>query len=352
MAIHESPYCPECVEAFDYPEPMPVARRDFLKAGVAAGAALAVGGAAVQAAAPPSRTPRPSEELIRELFSSLKSDQAKRLVYDYDHGLAKNNRNAVPTRMGMYNGPIMNIRIKDVYSKGQQELIEKIVQSMSSGEDGFRQISRLGRWDASGSMDNCGALFFGEPTAGNKFSFVFAGHHLTIRCDGNTEEGPAFGGPIYYGHSPNGWSRGNVFNYQTRAVVNLYKALSGKQQQMALAKHGKNEPKEQAGSVRFRKPEDRPGIPASELSRDQRDLAAEVMRTVLKPYRWEDVDEVMSIIERNGGMEKIKFAFFPDGATDEKEPWHFWRLEGPGFVWNFRVLPHVHTFVNISSKLS
>jgi hypothetical protein len=34
------------------------------------------------------------------------------------------------------------------------------------------------------------------------------------------------------------------------------------------------------------------------------------------------------------------------------ERWHFWRLEAPGFVWNFRVLPHVHTFVYISSKIA
>ena len=33
------------------------------------------------------------------------------------------------------------------------------------------------------------------------------------------------------------------------------------------------------------------------------------------------------------------------------ERWHFWRLEGPGFVWNYRVLPHVHCYVNISSKI-
>ena len=34
-----------------------------------------------------------------------------------------------------------------------------------------------------------------------------------------------------------------------------------------------------------------------------------------------------------------------DGAPGVPD---FWRLEGPGFVWNFRVLPHVHTFVNIA----
>ena len=34
-----------------------------------------------------------------------------------------------------------------------------------------------------------------------------------------------------------------------------------------------------------------------------------------------------------------------EGAkTTEKQPWSFWRIEGPGFIWNFRVLPHVHTY--------
>jgi hypothetical protein len=39
-----------------------------------------------------------------------------------------------------------------------------------------------------------------------------------------------------------------------------------------------------------------------------------------------------------------------EGAkTTECQPWSFWRIEGPGFIWNFRVLPHVHTYVNIKS---
>jgi hypothetical protein len=37
---------------------------------------------------------------------------------------------------------------------------------------------------------------------------------------------------------------------------------------------------------------------------------------------------------------------------NDQERWHFWRLEGPGFVWNYRVLPHVHCYVNISSKIA
>src|SRR5207249_1041418 len=110
-------------------------------------------------------------------------------------------------------------------------------------------------------------------------------------------------------------------------------------------------------SVQFKaKAEDRPGLPIEDLSKDQRSLVEEVMRSVLKPYRKEDVDEVMAVIKKNGGMEKIKLAFYAENyegsKTSKEQPWSFWRLEGPGFVWNYRVLPHVHTYVNISSKLS
>jgi hypothetical protein len=261
----------------------------------------------------------------------------------------------------MFNAPI-NLgkpqgqpRIRDVYTKAQQELVMRIVKAMSSGDDGFRRLSRGGTWDGSKTFDGCGAVIFGDPTPGQKFAFVFCGHHLTIRCDGDCEEGPAFGGPIYYGHSPNGYSRGNIFNYQTRSVLKVLEALSAKQRDQAIIAGAKGHkgPGEQINSVQFRaKAEDRPGLPASELTKDQRALVEQVMRDVLSPYRKEDVDEVMAIIKRNGGLEKIKLAFFEDMAMRDGQPWHFWRLEGPGFVWNYRVLPHVHTYVNISSKLS
>jgi hypothetical protein len=75
------------------------------------------------------------------------------------------------------------------------------------------------------------------------------------------------------------------------------------------------------------------------------------MRDILSPYRKEDGDEVMRILKANGGLEKLRLAFYQDRGMNDKQPWHFWRLEGPGFVWNYRVLPHVHTYVSISSKV-
>ena len=137
-------------------------------------------------------------------------------------------------------------------------------------------------------------------------------------------------------------------------MQSAYKALDEKQRDKATVKRSVSKsPGEMYPSVKLRKKGDeRPGIAFADLTKDQKTLIEQVMRDVLLPYRKEDVDEVMKIIKETGGMDKIQLAFYPDEGMRDTQPWHFWRLEGPGFVWNYRVLPHVHTFVNISSKLA
>src|SRR5262249_61335213 len=77
---------------------------------------------------------------------------------------------------------------------------------------------------------------FGDPTTDQPFAWVFTGHHLTVRCDGNSEPGAAFGGPMYYGHSPDGYSQRNVFFYQTRSVLSVFDALSERQRALAVVR--------------------------------------------------------------------------------------------------------------------
>jgi hypothetical protein len=179
---------------------------------------------------------------------------------------------------------------------------------------------------------------------------MFTGHHLTLRCDGDSEEGAAFGGPLYYGHSPNGYSDDNVFYFQTKSVLDIFKTLTKEQQEKAVVA-GKN-PGELEESVKLRPANDTiPGIAIAELSKEQKALVEKAMRDLVAPYRKEDGDEVMKIIKETGGMEKIHLAFYQDAKATDNERWHFWRLEGPGFVWNYRVLPHVHTYVNVTSKI-
>ncbi len=342
----QQPFCPECDMTEDA-----VDRRGFLHA--AAGTAVTLVGLqavaktpSVRADGPVARVAKPSEALIRELHASLSDDQKRRVVLPWNHG--QTNGTGIPTRMRFYNNAIFgDRRIQDVYTPAQRELCERILRGMCSGDDGYRLISRGGSWDtATPTFERHGAYIFGDPTGDNQFAWVFAGHHLTMRCDGNSEPDAAFGGPMYYGHSPDGWSQRNLFFPQTRAAKDLFESFNEAQRRQALV--GGSSPGEGEGAVRFRaRGQQYPGLAAGEMTADQRALVERVMRSVLSPYRSEDADEVMQLVRRNGGLARLHMAFYRDQGGNDDTRWSFWRIEGPGFVWNFRVLPHVHTHVKI-----
>jgi hypothetical protein len=341
MQDHTSPPCPEC-DGLD--------RRGFIRTLALGGAALTAGSASVllPGTALADKKPMPrvanpaAEDLVKELFAGLTDSQKKAVVKPWGH----------PARKSVNPNKALDQTVGAVYTKPQQELVQKIVRAIASDDKGWHQISRNGTWDASKSFDKMGADIFGDPTTG-KYAFLCTGHHLTIRCDGDSEDGAAFGGPIYYGHSPNGYSPRNVFSYQTRQVLKAYQALDEKQRKQATVAMG--HPGEGARSIQLKKDAKLPGIAYADLSKDQQELFEQVMQTILSPFRQQDGAEVVSIIKDMGGMKKVHMAFYSEAyentETSENQPWSFWRLEGPGFVWNFRVLPHVHTYVNIASKI-
>jgi Protein of unknown function (DUF3500) len=338
--------CPECAD------PDSVGRREFLMAAGGTAVTLAslqfvpqaVAQETGRGAAPAARQTRPAEALIRELYSGLTEEQRGRVVLPWNHGAGAN---AVATRLRMYNASLNQNTIGAVYTRAQKELNERILRAISSDEEGYRRVTRNGTFDQSGSFDRCGAHIFGDPTGNQQFAWVFSGHHLTVRCDGNSEPDAAFGGPMYYGHSPDGYSQRNVWNYQTRAVLSVWDALSEAQRRTATMANYVN-PREQMGSVQFRA-NNHPGLAYRDMTGDQKTLVQTVMRNLLNPFRAEDGDEVMELIRRNGGMDRIHLGFFRDANT-EAGKWNFWRLEGPGFVWNYRILDHVHCFVNIARR--
>jgi hypothetical protein len=341
MQKHTSPPCPEC-DNLD--------RRDFIRNLALGGAVLTAGSPSLLLAhsADGDKKPMPrvsntvAEDLVKELFAGLTDKQKKAVVKPWDH----------PARKSVNPNKALDKTIGAVYTKEQQDLVQKIVRAIAADDKGWHQVSRGGTWDATKRFDNMGADIFGDPATG-KFAFLCTGHHLTVRCDGDSEEGAAFGGPIYYGHSPNGYSTRNIFSYQTREVMKAYQALDKKQRKEATVTMGN--PGEGAPSIRLKKDAKCPGIAYAELTHDQKELFEQVMKTILSPFRQQDGAEVVSIIKEMGGMEKVHMAFYSEEyentKTSENQPWSFWRLEGPGFVWNFRVLPHVHTYVNIASKI-
>ncbi len=339
-------YCPDCDDGLDTQQP---SRRQFIKSVGTTGAALLAAGsvpAALATAAPKKkRQPKPAEGLIREFYATFSADQKKELVYPWDHG-----GNGKPTRLRTHNRAAFNKRLADTCDPAQRDLVKDILFAILSDVEAFERVSRYNKWDASKSFEGCGATIFGEPSDDKKFAFVFSGHHLTLRCDGNSEPGAAFGGPVYYGHLIGGYDKRNVYHYQTRQVQEVFDALSAEQRQQAVA--AKNPGDREAGIQFPPAGTPKPGIAYSDLSDDQQGLVEKVMRTLLAPFRKEDGDEVLSVIKANGGMEKIHLAFYKDRRSNEETVrWHFWRLEGPGFIWNYRVLPHVHCYVNITSNV-
>src|SRR5688572_30618040 len=283
------PDCPEC--SLD--------RRDFVRTLAVGGAALAAGGALAPRAVAGERAPMPrvvntvAEDLVKELYAGLSAEQKKAVVKPWNDA----------RRLSVNPNRAMDKKIGAVYTKPQQELVERIVKAIASDDKGWHQITRAGTWDASKSFTETGADIFGDPTTG-KFAFLFSGHHLTVRCDGDSEEGAAFGGPIYYGHTPNGYHPSNVFAYQTQQVMKLFDALDPKQQAKAKAKLG--DPKQQEGKASLDRlaKEERPGILYADLTKDQQELVEQVMTAVLSPFRQQDGAEVVALIKVAGGMEK------------------------------------------------
>src|SRR6185369_17305506 len=156
----------------------------------------------VRAADVPVKDEKPAETLVKELYAGLSEEQRRELVLPWDHGT--DGDKGKPTRLGMYNSPVKGLKIGEKYSKAQQELNRRILRAIASDEAGYNCLTRGGTFDTSGSFEGCGAVIFGEPADGKQFTWLFTGHHLTVRCDGNSEPGAAFGGPLFYGHSPNG----------------------------------------------------------------------------------------------------------------------------------------------------
>jgi hypothetical protein len=335
-----SPVCPECATG------APLGRREFIR--VLGTAAAAVGLTPLQKArAARAEKQAQAEALVFELYRSLAADQKKAIVRPWDHGAADGK--GTPSRLQTGNGAVDGLTIGKQYKKAQVELLDRIFHAIANGEQGYKELSRDGGFDASGAFKNISAIFYGEPAEGKKFSLVFTGHHLTVRCDGNSEVATAFGGPLYYGHTPRGYSAENVFQHQTKAATELFSALDAGAKKVAVLKGTWHD--EHGGVEVPRKGAKVPGLSYADMTKDQKGLTEKLMKELVAPYRKEDGDEVMELITATGGMEKLSMAFYEEGKTSPREPWTYWRLEGPGFVWSFRALPHIHTFVNVKGNL-
>jgi hypothetical protein len=309
----------------------------------AAAAAVAVSPRVIVAADSPAAKP---ESLVKTLFDSLNTEQKEEVCFEWDY---KDDRGILRTHVSN-NWQITGRKLTSgFFTQDQQDIIEALFWGMYQ-PDWRDRIKKQIQDDAGGYGKEQSIAIFGTPGSG-KFEFVMTGRHLTIRCDGDSTEHVAFGGPIFYGHAAQGFNEqpdhpGNVFWPQALQANALYKMLDGKQRDKALIAEAPPE-----REVHFRgKSAEIPGLPISELSADQKQHAQEVLSTLLEPYRTSDQDEARRCLEKQGGLDQCRLAFFKSGDLGDDQVWDVWRIEGPSFVWHFRGSPHVHVWVNIADS--
>lgn len=322
-------------------------RRQFLQTSACAAAALAGHSALHRHAYAAEATAIPTAEtLVGQLYEVLDESQRKAVCFDWDHKDPKRGllRTFVANNWNITNKEI----ISDFYTDEQRDLITNIFESIIHPDWHERYYQQLDD-DAGGFGNEQSIAIFGKPGDG-KFELVITGRHMTLRCDGNSTDHVAFGGPIFYGHAPD-FNEGkdhvdNVFWSQAVKANKLYQMLDGKQQKQALLPRT---PREQ--SVSFRGPgAEIPGLAVTDMSSDQKEHMQKVLGSLVEMYRTSDQEEAMKCLETQGGLDACSLSFYSDKDLGRDKVWDNWRLEGPSFVWHYRGAPHVHVWVNVADS--
>ena len=336
-----------------------VSRRSFLgtTASTAAAAAgiVAVSGqirpaaawAKLLEAAEPKVPTRSPESLVKVLYDSMDDLQRKILCFEWDH--VDEKRGLLRTRVSNnWNVTEFAINGGEFYKPQQRQLIREIYEGMLH-PDWVKKVDKQLEDDAGGWGEDQSIAIFGTPGT-DKFELVMTGRHLTLRCDGNSAEHVAFGGPIFHGHAAGGFNEkpdhpGNIFWPQAQEANKLYAMLDGKQRDLALVKQGMPPEshvafKGKAGAFQ--------GVPVKDLAADQREQIQKVLSMLIEPYRQSDRDEAVACLKTQGGLDACHLAFYEQGDVGKDGVWDNWRLEGPSFVWSFRGSPHVHIWINVA----
>jgi hypothetical protein len=322
----------------------PITRRDFLKTTIG-GAAIATAATTLpllNSVAAPTKLSK-SETLVTSFYKALREPQRQAMCFSFDHPLRSKVDN---------NWHITKQTIAELFNKDEQAMIREIFRNLHSPEYAEKVIHQVEHDAGKDGFGACSVALFGEPGTG-KFEFVLTGRHVTRRCDGDSVAGAAFGGPIFYGHAAESDNEkpdhpGNAYWFQALRANEVFKSLDGKQRDLALLDTGR--PEEGNNTVHLTgKTQGLPGIPVSELARDQKELVRKVMTDLLAPFRQEDTAEAMKLVEKNG-FDHLHLAFYKNQDIGNDGVWDVWQIEGPAMLWYFRGKPHVHTWVHIRDQ--
>jgi hypothetical protein len=330
----------ECCAAFS--------RRDFVRAlgaGALAASVPLIGRPALAAAEKAKVGPSASdlaETAVARFFKTLTKSQREQICFPFDHPLRSVVKN---------NWEIVKPDISSM-SQEQQALCTEIMKNLCS-EEGYERFMRQ-MDDDMGGFDAYHVAVFGEPGTDRPFEWVLTGRHDTLRVDGNSVNGSAFGGPIFYGHAADGHDTedakhtNNVWWYQGEQANKIFQTLDDKQQKQAMVDKADVD---DARTIKL-KGDQLParGVAVADLDGQQKEMVRQLLEMMVRPFRTCDAAEVRECLEDAGGPDKLRLTYFKDGDLGNDRVWDIWRVDGPAFAWYFRGSPHVHTWLNVARK--
>ena len=322
-----------------------LSRRDFVKTlGATAAAATLPLGAAAQVFGDDKVGPTatsPAETAVARFYKTLKPEQKTLLCFPFDDPLRSQVKN---------NWAIVKPTIADM-DKEQQALCQEIFKNLCS-EEGYERFKKQMAEDYGG-FGKYHVAVFGEPGTDKPFEWVLSGRHDTLRADGNSVQGVAFGGPIFYGHASHSNDEDakhtdNVWWYQGIQANKIYQSLDDKEKAKALV--AKADP-DSSRSIKL-KGDKLPdvGIAVADLDSQQKMMVQQLLKDLTSPFRAFDVEEIQTCLRDAGGADKLRLIYFKEGDIGNDGVWDMWKIEGPAFAWYFHGSPHVHTWAHIADK--
>ena len=291
----------------------------------------------------PKDTP---ETLVKQLYDSLNEKQRKEVCFDWDY--------VEPARRQGQPRAAADARLEQLahHQAGDQQ---RLLHQGSAGDrprdfrgDDSARVARArstssSRTTPAASATQQNIAIFGKP-GDDKFEFVMTGRHMTIRCDGNSAEHVAFGGPIFYGHAAVRASTKRPTIPATSSGRRPWRPTRSTRCSTASSASSAVVESRSEEDVKFRgKDTSCDGIPVSELSGDQKEQVQKTLGTLLEPYRQSDQDEVLACLE-GAGRTRCAAAWRSTTtrttAATRSGTTGGWK--GPAFVWYFRGAPHVH----------
>jgi hypothetical protein len=320
-----------------------LSRRDFVKAlgtTALAGSVPSIGLARASAASGPRPT-APAETAVGRFYGSLKDDQRSQICFPVDHPLRSQVAN---------NWAIVRPTINDLHPE-QKALCKDVFKNLCSEDGHARFLRQMG--EDHGGFERYHVAVFGEPDTDKPFEWVLTGRHATLRADGNSPSGAAFGGPIFYGHAspgPRGGAgrSGSVWWYQAEQAHAVFKTLDDRQRARALVSKAAADERLPVKPRGDRLVE--VGLSVSELDGRQKPMVRKLLEDLLRPFRAFDAGEVQECLRDPDGLDKLRLTYFQEGDIGNVGAPDIWKLEGPAFSWYFHGTPHVHVWLNVTGR--